>query len=226
MENNKTKIRKVLETIEHEIHVSWLRDLDKTNELQELIKILEDILNCKSIEEYFENIETDFDYFIKKFSKENINNILRQHYIYGENGDEIASNILLLYLKLFLKFHHFNNYIPLWESVKEIFDSSKPYYKGMGFNMNSKIDQNKRFKKQMSAESFNVIIYIKMFFICYAYEDVKKKFFALCIMLQLLVFLCLFKFIFNAFQLFEDYKILIISDKIKLFDRKQNKCFL
>jgi len=156
MENYKTKIRKVLETIEHEIHLSWLRDLDKTNELQELIKILEEILNYKSIEEYFENNESDFDYFIKKFSKESINNILRQHYIYGENGDEIASNILLLYLKLFLKFYHFNNYIPLWESVKEIFDCSKPYYKGMGFNMSSKIDQNKRYKKQMTAEYFNV----------------------------------------------------------------------
>jgi hypothetical protein len=156
MENNKTNIRKVLETIEHEIHFSWLRDLDKTNELQELIKILEEILNCSSIEEYFEKNESDFDYFIKKFSKECINNILRQHYVYGENGDEIASNVLLIYLKLFLKFYHFNNYIPLWDSVKEIFDSSKPYYKGMGFNMASKIDQDKRLKKQMSAEYFNV----------------------------------------------------------------------
>jgi len=166
MENNKTKIRKVLETIEHEIHLSWLRDLDKTSELQEFIKILEDILNYNSIEEYFENIEADFDYFIKKFSKESINNILRQHYVYGENGDEIASNVLVLYLKLFLKYYHFNNYIPLWESVKEIFDSSKPYYKGMGCNMNSKIDQNKKFKKQMSAESFNVItFYIYIFII-------------------------------------------------------------
>lgn len=172
MENNKTKIRKVLETIEHEIHLSWLRDLDKTNELQELIKILDEILNCNSIEEYFENIETDFDYFIKKFSKESINNILRQHYIYGENGDEIASNVLLLYLKLFLKFYHFNNYIPLWESVKEIFDSSKPYYKGMGFNMNSKVDQNKRFKKQMSAECFNVNNLTSTFFIFFIYSKI------------------------------------------------------
>lgn len=162
MENNKTKIRKTLETIEHEIHLGWLRDLDKTTELIELNKILEEILTLNSIEDFFEKNESDFDYFIKKFSKECINNILRQHYIYGENGDEIASNTLLLYIKLFMKFINFNNYMPLWESVKEIFDSSKPYYKGMGYNTVSRIDQNKRFKKQMTAEYYNVIK-IKLF---------------------------------------------------------------
>jgi hypothetical protein len=157
MENNKTKIRKQLELIEHEVHFSWLRDLDKTNELLELKQILSGILESDSIEDYFEKNESDFDYFIKKFSKETINNILRQHYVYGDDGDEIASVILLLYLKIFLKFLYNNNYMILWESVKEIFDSTKPYYKGMGFNTMSKIEANKRFKKQMPAEYFNVI---------------------------------------------------------------------
>ena len=163
MENKKTKIRKSLESIEHEVHLSWLRDLDKTNELLELKEILTGINDSVSIEEYFEKNESDFDYFIRKFSKETINNILRQHYIYGDDGDEIASSILLLYLKIFLKFLHFNNYLVLWESVKEIFDSSKPYFKGMGFNSMSKIDANKRFKKQMPAEYFNVNKFIFLF---------------------------------------------------------------
>lgn len=157
MENTKSQIRKTLETLEHEVHLSWLRDLDKSTELLELEKILEDILNSNSIEEFFEKNESDFDYFIKKFSKECINNILRQHYVYGENGDEIASNILLLYLKMFLKFINYNNYLPLWESIKEIFDPTKPYYKGVGYNSVARIDQDKKFKKQMSAEYFNVI---------------------------------------------------------------------
>lgn len=156
MENNKSKIRKSLELIEHEVHLSWLRDLDKTNELLELKHILTGILESDCIEDYFDKNESDFDYFIRKFSRETINNILRQHYIYGDDGDEIASVILLLYLKIFLKFLHDNNYMILWESVKEIFDSSKPYYRGMGFNTMSKIEANKRFKKQMPAEYFNV----------------------------------------------------------------------
>ena len=163
MENNKTKIRKSLESIEHEVHLSWLRDLDKTSDLLELKNILTGILESNSIEEYFEKNESDFDYFIKKFSKETINNILRQHYVNGENGDEIASIILLLYLKIFLKFLHNNNYMILWDSVKEIFDSTKPYYKGMGFNTMSKIEANKRFKKQMPAEYFNVKKNFKIF---------------------------------------------------------------
>ena len=164
MENNKTKIRKDLELIEHELHLSWLRDLDKTNELSELKKILTQILEFDSIEDYFEKNESDFDYFIKKFSKETINNILRQHYVYGDDGDEFASDILLLYLKIFLKFLHNNDYMVLWESVKEIFDSSKPYYKGMGFNTMSKIEANKRFKKQMPAEYFNVKLPFFLYF--------------------------------------------------------------
>ena len=157
MENNKTKIRKTLESIETEVHLSWLRDLDKTTELLELKEILTAVLSHNSIEEYFQNDESDTEYFIRKFSKETICNILRQHYIYGENGDEIALEILLLYLKIFLKFMYENNYMVLWDSVKEMFDPSKPYFRGMGFNTMTKIDANKRFKKQMSAEFFNVI---------------------------------------------------------------------
>lgn len=165
MENkDKTKIRENLESLEHTIHLSWLRDLDKTNELLQLKDILSAILNSDSIEDFFDKNESDFEYFIKKFSRETINNILRQHYVYGEDGDEIASVILLLYLKIFLKFMQNNNYMVLWESVKEIFDSSKPYYKGMGFNTAAKIDTNKRFKKQMSAEYFNVCCYFFLFF--------------------------------------------------------------
>ena len=44
----------------------------------------------------------------------------------------IFSNVIFLY-----------DYMVLWESVKEIFDSSKPYYKGMGFNTMSKIEANR-----------------------------------------------------------------------------------
>jgi hypothetical protein len=102
-ENKKTKIRMLLESLESEIHISWLRDTEKINELQELNKILTSILNSESIEVYFQNEESDFEYFMKKFSKDTINNILRQHFIIGENGDELGLEILGNYLKIFIK---------------------------------------------------------------------------------------------------------------------------
>jgi ubiquitin carboxyl-terminal hydrolase 34 len=154
MENEKTLIRKTLEQLEDDIHKSWLKDLDKVKEFKTLTNILEEILNSNSIEEYFKNEQTDIDYFIKKFSKETINNILRQHFVYGENGDDVALNVLLIYLKIFLKFLDKAQYIPLWESIKEIFDPSKAFYKATMYG-NMRIDPDIRNKKQMSNDAWN-----------------------------------------------------------------------
>jgi len=156
-DNKKSKIRMLLESLESEIHVSWLRDTEKINELQELNKILISILNCESIENYFQNTEADFDYFIKKFSKETITNILRQHFIIGENGDEIGLEILGNYLKIFIKFMNKPHYLPLWESVKDIFDFNKPFYKGTGYNaVLAKIENHRKMRKQITADKYNV----------------------------------------------------------------------
>jgi hypothetical protein len=152
---DKTNLRKKIEQIEDDIHKSWLKDQDRVKEMLELVSILEQILNSDTIELFFEN-ESDYDYFIKKFSKEVINNILRQHFVFGENGDDVALQVIELYLKIFLKFMDKTQYIPLWDSIKEIFDSSKAYYKAMMYG-NIRIDVEQRNKKQMSNDYYNVI---------------------------------------------------------------------
>jgi hypothetical protein len=163
MENQKSIIRKTLEQLEDEIHKSWLKDLDKVKEFNELLYILQGILDSESIEAYFQNDQSDVDYFIKKFSKETINNILRQHFVFGENGDDVALSVLTTYLQIFLKFIDKPNYGPLWDSIKEIFDSSKSFYKAMMYG-NIRIDQERRSKKQMSGEYYNVTFFTKINF--------------------------------------------------------------
>jgi len=151
-QNSKSEIRKKLEDLEDHIHKSWLKDLDKVKEFMELDIILEELLTKDSIEEFFANIQSDVDYFIKKFSQVVISNILRQHIIYGKGGDDVAFGVLVKYLWLFNKFMHVPNYYPLWEFVKEIFDYSKSYYKG-SISSSSKVNNE---KKMISAEKFNV----------------------------------------------------------------------
>ena len=148
--NQKTILRKRLEGIESEIYISWLRDQDKVKELIELCGILEQIYNKSSIEEFFDN-PSDFDYFCKKFSAQTIQNILKQHYVYGTNGDEIAMNVLFAYLRIFYKFMEKPQYQILWESVKEIFDYNSHYYKGIPVGANKVYNE----KKLMSAEKYN-----------------------------------------------------------------------
>jgi hypothetical protein len=157
-ETKKSKIRLLMESIETEIHISWLKDTEKINELLELKKILIEILNSTSIEDYFENIDSDFEYFIKRFSIETINNILRQHFIIGENGEEIALEILGNYMKIFIKFMNKPQYLPLWESVKAIFDYNRPFYKGTGYNtVLAKIENHRKMRKQITIDKYNVI---------------------------------------------------------------------
>lgn len=152
---DKTNLRKSLEQLEDDIHKSWLKDQDKVKEMHEIIEILEKILNGDTIEAFFED-ESDYNYFTKKFSKEVINNILRQHFIFGPNGDDVALQIIVLYLKIFLKFMDKVQYVQLWESIKNIFDCSNAYYKAMMYG-NMRIEAEQRNKKQMSNDHFNVI---------------------------------------------------------------------
>ena len=154
MDCSKTNKRKILEQLEDDIHKSWLKDMDRVDEMNELINILNEILNLDNIEAYFQN-DSDFDYFIKKFSKEVINNILRQHFVYGKNGDDVALQLLTVYLKIFIKFIDKSQYLPLWDSVKDIFDSSKAFYKAMMYG-NMRIDPEIRNKKQMTNDHDNV----------------------------------------------------------------------
>ena len=154
MNTEKTNLRKKLEELEDDIHKSWLKDLDKVKEITEISEILKQILEKDSIESYFEN-ESDFDYFIKKFSHEVIHNILRQFNVIGANGDDVAFELLLNYVKIFLKFLEKPAYIPLWESVKEIFDPLKSYYRSAQYSNNRSLNE----KKQINADKYNVSTY-------------------------------------------------------------------
>ena len=109
LSDNRTELRKVLEHISSEIYTSWLRDCDKVVEFIKLNKILEEIKNKDKIEIAFENLQ-DFHYFINKFSKDVITNILRQNIVFGNNGDSVAYETLLNYLQIFIKFHKNNEY--------------------------------------------------------------------------------------------------------------------
>lgn len=154
MNTEKTSLRKRLEELEDDIHKSWLKDLDKVKEMAELTDILKQILTKDSIESYFEN-ESDFDYFIKKFSHEVISNILRQYNVIGANGDDVAFELLLAYVNIFLKFLDKPAYSPLWDSVKEIFDPMKSFYKCLQYSSNKTTNE----KKLINADKFNVSLY-------------------------------------------------------------------
>jgi len=149
---SKTSMRKKLEFIESQIHVSWLRDLDRLNEIKDLLNIIRLMEASESLEIFFDNNINDLDFFLKNFSKETITNILRQKMVYGENGDDIALQLLLSFLDLFLKFHSKPNYAPLWEEIKMIFDPTNDFYK-MPYYGNTKVTNQ---KKSISADKFNV----------------------------------------------------------------------
>jgi len=151
--DNTTELRKVLEKIEDEIHNSYLKDADKVTEFILLNKILNEILSKSKIEDYFES-PADFQYFLNKFSKNVIKNILDQRVIYGDNGDEVAYQSLLLYLQIFNKFKTKSEYANLWESIKEIFEKSRYFYNNL-YSKHSKITTEMNERRLMSLEKFN-----------------------------------------------------------------------
>ena len=148
---NPNSMRELLEKIQNEIYQSWLKDLDKRDEFIILGKLLSKMLEYDSIEAFFNYDQSNLNYFINKFSKEVINNILRQSVTPGENGDEIALEVLFSFVKIFLKFIH-REYLPLFENIKEIFDCSRSFYRCP----NTFVTTDIRIKKQMTPEFFNV----------------------------------------------------------------------
>ena len=120
---NKTDIYQTLERIANEIKLSWVNDLDKTDAMKELIQILNEILSKDSLEEYFNNNEKDLKYFMTDFMQEITHKILIQPVVYGEDGDEIALDVLFHIFKLFLKFHKNKNYASLFEKIRTIINT-------------------------------------------------------------------------------------------------------
>jgi len=165
-------IRKKLETLEHEIRLSYLKDLNKTFELKELKILLEEILTKDSLEEYFQNNQSDTEYFSKKFTNEILTNILRQSVVYGQDAHEIALSVFELYLQLFLKFynkpHMQTYYLDLLDNIKDIFENGKSFYG----NRDHTSAKDILALKNMTAEAYNVIF--KNFFLFYMVSNTFK----------------------------------------------------
>ena len=112
-----------LEKIRNAIKSSFFDESDDIREyMKELIQILKNILTKNSIEEFFDNNEKLFNYFIDPFLKDTIMILTYNEKIYGENGLEIALDVFLHTFKLFLKFHKNENYAALFKQIREIFN--------------------------------------------------------------------------------------------------------
>jgi hypothetical protein len=149
---NPKLMRELLERLHCDIYQSWLKDLDKRQEFLALNNLLQKIIESESIEAFFHKDPNNINYFLNKFSKEVINNIVRQSVIPGENGDEIALEVLFSYVRIFLKNIRNAKYLSIYENMKEIFDGSKSFYRCP----NSFAPPEVMVKKQMSHEYFNV----------------------------------------------------------------------
>ena len=145
--NNSDAYRK-LNSLAFDIRLMYQRDKDETESIKEIIEIIKSILIMESIEEYFSDNKTDFNYFMGEFSKEVIDYTLNQDLVYGENGDELALDMLLHFVKLFFKFHKNKDYSTLFEHIRNIFSPSKSYF-------SPTFRKKKNSKKLYTYEQFN-----------------------------------------------------------------------
>ena len=106
-----------MEGISKHIRYSYMTDTDQIDYFISLNEMLKSILELNSIEEFFNNDESDLNYFMETFLEECIDNILKSQVIYGENGDDIALEILFNVFYLFIKFHKNKKYAKLFDCI-------------------------------------------------------------------------------------------------------------
>ena len=129
-EGQESSLYKTLHHIASEIKLSWIKDCDKTDAMIALNNFISNILRKdEPLEEVFNQDEKLLQYFMTDCLKEVINNILLQPIVYGENGDDIALELLFHIYKLFLKYHENKKYAPLFEKVREIVNTEKSSFK-------------------------------------------------------------------------------------------------
>ena len=143
--SNKSENYRNMESLCQDINISWHRDCDETNSMKEITQIIDGILVMTSIEEYFSNNKQDLEYFIGEFSKDVISYILMQPVIYGENGDDIALELLFNFVKLFMKFHKNKEYSSLFDNIRKIFSANNSYF----------VKQNSHYKKEINPKKGN-----------------------------------------------------------------------
>ena len=125
--NIKSSKHENLEKYPKEIKYGCSNDIDKTNEMKEVKKMLQEINTKFSLEEYFENSQEDINFFMEYFLSEIISTILAKSYIAGNDGDDIALDILYQVYLLFEKFHD-KNYSKLFEIIRQIFNEQNNFY--------------------------------------------------------------------------------------------------
>ena len=118
-----------LQAIVQDLKNGNLNNEDKTISMRDAISMFESINDSeKSLEEFFSNNEKELNYFMKDFLDEIINRILPQSFIFGEEGDDIALELLYQIYKLFEKFHYNSNYFQLFKKIQKLFNSQNNFY--------------------------------------------------------------------------------------------------
>ena len=152
----KTSLRTDLENIESAIKQSWFSDIDATSQMKELLDIQQQILDNETFEGYFES-KNDFQYFIGQFTEEVLTNILRERPVPGEDGDDIALQLLVNYILFYMKFHNETALMPLWPKMRNILKQSEHFFmQGNGHQMGQIVNNPKR---TINANEFNRDIY-------------------------------------------------------------------
>ena len=148
-----SEVYRKLYSLANDIKNSYIRDCDETSSIKEITEILNSILIMESLEEYFSDNRTDLYYFMGEFSSDVIDYILRQDLVYGEDGNELALNLLFHYIKLFMKFHKNKEYTILFDNIRKIFEKSSFYTKS--FMHEDKVPIKSRTYEQFNEEFCN-----------------------------------------------------------------------
>ena len=152
----KTSLRTDLENIESAIKQSWFSDIDATSQMKDLLDIQQQILDNETFEGYFES-KNDFQYFIGQFTDEVLVNILRERPVPGEDGDDIALQLLVNYILFYMKYHNETALLPLWPKMRNVLKQSEHFFmQGNGHQIGQIINNPKR---TINANEFNRDIY-------------------------------------------------------------------
>lgn len=123
---------------------------DKTISMRDAISMFENINEEeKTLEEFFNHNEKELNYFMKDFLDEIVNRILSQSHISGDDGDDIALELLYQIYRIFENFHYNSDYFQAFKIIQIIFNKKNKFYLP---NLKSK---NINQKKNITFHKFN-----------------------------------------------------------------------